>query len=302
MNVVSITQKNREAFDFLIPEGYEILGRNQHAFGVTDDFEGQNCAVGILHFYLESGSSGGEDMNLAVIDWLFVDPRFHRKKVATLLVDELLHTIHEVNAGETGEGISGMICDLPDAGEYHALGAFYKNYGFEENAVGLPDAFFSLEELITNLKSDRGVVNSKNIKPLAEIDPLLLTLYLSKMENAGELHRALSIDLLDYEGQISMVSIGGEELDGVILVQKTGIAGILEPVYLSGKTKELCNDLTLSSVKAGSKIYAPDTEVKIQGLTESTVTIVNYLFPNGTQNSVRRYAYDILRAEEVEVS
>jgi GNAT superfamily N-acetyltransferase len=296
MNIVTITEENKEAFESLIPDGYELLGRNQYALGAVDDADEENFAVGLLHFYLESGTSNGEEMNMAIVDWIYVDAKYRRQGYAAGLLGALNEKIDYVNASDSEDGISGIICDIPKVKDYDSLGDFLHSSGFISADVELPNAYFPLGEVLEKLNKNSKNVVPDNLKPLADISPVLLAAYLSKIDEIVDIYRDTSIDILDYDGQASTVSIDSEtgEIDGAFLLKRVGIANMLETIFLYSKDKQLSNDMLVCSVLRGSKIYGPDQIIKVPGVAEGTAKLVSFLLPDLKLDIVRRFSFDII--------
>jgi GNAT superfamily N-acetyltransferase len=302
MNIVTISDENKEAFEPLIPDGYELLGRNQYALGAVDASGEENFAVGLLHFYLESGTSNGEEMNMAIVDWIYVDEKSRRQGYATGLLGALNEKIDYVNSSDSEDAISGIICDIPKVKDYDSLGDFLHSSGFIFTDVELPNAYFPLGEVLEKLNKNKKTTvlyNTESLRPLSEISPILLATYLSKTDDIVDIYRDTSIDILDYDGQASTVSIDSEtgELNGAFLLKRVGIANMLETIFLYAKDKQLSNNMLVCSVLRGNKIYGPDQIIKVPGVAEGTAKLVSFLLPDLKLDQVRRFSFDIIDYE-----
>jgi GNAT superfamily N-acetyltransferase len=300
MDIVAITEQNADAFATLAPEGYALFGNDRHALGAVESSGDQNYAVGILNFNLQEGGSGDEDVNLAVVDWLFVDPRLRRQGVGTFLVNKVFEILYRVNASNTEQGIDGVLCDIPMDERYESLGAFLKGFGFGSGQVNLPEAYFTLRDFTEHPKLKRLKISSKNIKPLSKIEPVLLTMYLSGLEDQAALLGTLSIDADAYEKELSFVSVDAGQLDGALLVRKSDLAGTIELLHLSGTKAKLCSELVFASIKAGETIYPPETPVAVRCITDQSANLLVNLFPDLTLSLVRRMTYDLAAEFELE--
>jgi GNAT superfamily N-acetyltransferase len=293
MNIVVVTEQNSSAFTPLAPDGFLLTERGRRSLGVVTDVGNKPCAVGLLTFSVREGADDEGDLNLAAIDWLYVDPRFRRQGAGALLVDELFTVLYNINAAETDAGVDGIFCDIPLGDPYDALCAFFEDLDFQSGLVDLFEGHFVLQDFTGHPKFKGQKVLSKNILPLAEIEPLLLSLYITKIEKQDGISRSISPDPDDYEKQLSFAALGKQQLDGVFLVGRAAGDGALEPLFLHGSDGKLCGDLVLASINAGAKIYPPETPVEVRCTTSSSSALLANFFPDIAPVLARRVLYDL---------
>jgi GNAT superfamily N-acetyltransferase len=311
MNIVSVTKQNAAAFSALLPNEIDIDNEKSHTLGAVEEVDGRNSAVGILNFSVTEGSDGDTDITLAVIDWLYVDPRFRRQGAAALLLDELFDILYRVNAADDESSIDGILTDIPLSDEYDSLCDFFETFGFNLGLIDLFVGNFTLNDFTEHPKLKGHKASSMGILPLSEIDPILLPMYTLKAESETGIVHDLSPDADDYEKQLSFVSLnkqGGEEyqeLNGVFLVSRDASSGVLKPVYLHGVNSKLCLDLVLTSIAAAvssKETFPPETPVEIQCVNDSSKVLLANLFPDISPGLSRRMVYDLADEDTTEVN
>jgi GNAT superfamily N-acetyltransferase len=292
MNIVAVTAQNAAAFAPLAPAGFDFIGEGRRALGAAAEIEGVTSAVGVLHFSLTEGAGEDTSLTLAVVDWLYVDPRFRRQGAGALLLDELFDLLYRLNAGDSGVFVDGILCDISLDDEYNVLCAFFEDFDFESGLVDLYDGQFTLRDFTGHGRLTRQNIGG-HIKPLGEIPAVFLTMYLSEKDGQEDVARILSPDPLEYDRTLSFVSLTEGGLDGAFLVRRVGASGALEPLFLNGNSGKTCGDLVCAAVRAAETSYPPETSVTVRCLSESSATLLSNLFPGISPALVRRVLYSL---------
>ena len=260
LGCILIDEENRENFNSVFPDAYELT-ENRVAVAAVDDEK--EIVVGAVSYKVVN--------NECVIDWLYVEPQVRRQGIGTYMIDQVLRAV--VQSGDI----------LPVTAQFE--------FG-EDNAIC--SFFLSVETMETSYSHERYYLTPEDIR---NSDSLHRSIKAEHKEvcffDLSENEQKIILNLLSREKKYTVydydkwkeecvkelckcIFVNNNLMDLIFMRKLSG--GNLELTYLYGKYPRGLIELLESTV---SKIEAlfPGAELTFDAIGDESQQLAQHLFP-----------------------